>query len=84
MAFKQEHPGVWYDRAAVGDAVFKVVFRDHSDSVKTVTADGVRRMVPLAEAMNLVASSAVEAPVFCETRKRSGDICGRELPCRYH
>ncbi len=30
MAFKQEHPGIWYDRAAQADAIFKVVLNELS------------------------------------------------------
>jgi hypothetical protein len=76
MTFKQERPGVWYDRAAVGDAPFKVVFRPDV-STKVVLANGEFRSMGLAEAKTLVVN-------LCEVVKKDGVACGRNLPCVYH
>jgi hypothetical protein len=78
MAFKQERPGFWYDRAAVGDAIFKIVWDGSSEPVKAVTAAGVRTQISSTDAAVLISS------VACAVVQKDATTCGRDLPCRYH
>jgi hypothetical protein len=80
MAFKQEHPGVWYDREATGDAPFKVVWNGFVPQAKMVTADGVFHNIDPILATVLVTNIRET----CAVVKIDGEVCGRELPCRYH
>jgi hypothetical protein len=83
MAFKQEHPGIWYDRDAQGAQVFKVAFSPNSDFAKALNADGVRTNLPRRSAQAIIDASKVP-PATCQHVQGNGAVCARSLPCGYH
>lgn len=99
MAFKQERPGIWYDREAEGTAILKVAWEQSGAFAKAVTADGVFTRIDARTARALLAPpvvvsgptvitdrvvTTVSSTSLCSATTGSGCICGRALPCRYH
>lgn len=90
MAFEKKRQDTWYNGAALGDDIFKVVWRGHPHSAKVVTRNGLQAQISSQAAQALLEPTpptlaTASTPLdTCDATTRAGFLCARPLPCRYH